>query len=81
MPAPKSFAATTVFSLPLGVGLLTVQANGGSVALDILHNHPNTWVAAQAAITADAVVRLEFMRGVTLRLTPTGGATCTLHEA
>ncbi len=71
---PKS--TQEVVSIPHGVCMVTCVVNGGSLAIDVLHQmSPETWVPATATMVADGAVTLYMSPGARIRLTPAGGAT------
>lgn len=77
-PVPSAIAQIT--TIPYGVVTITVKANGGSCLIEMLHNEAaNEWVPAVAALTVDGAVTLFPGNNAKLRITPSGGATFTLH--
>ena len=75
---PKNTQET--ISIPHGVCMITTQVNGGSLAVDVLHQlSPEIWVPAVTTFTADGAVTLYTAPGARVRLTPTGAATWNVH--
>lgn len=58
--------------------LLSVQANGGSVTVEIEHAE-GIWITADT-ITEDYVGEIRGIGSAAFRLTPTGGATWAVHS-
>lgn len=54
--------------------MLTVQANSGELVIEALHEAPDTWVTVQT-INEDFAGEIIGLGRVTLRFTPSGGAT------
>lgn len=76
--APKS--AQQIVTVPYGTCMVTVQANGGSVTIEVLHGaSPEIWVPAASTFTADGAITLFPTNNARLRITPAGGATWNIQ--
>lgn len=76
--AQMEFGPFASFSKPAA---LSVDANGGTVKIEVLHDpDTSTWIEDQT-ISADSVLVLEVANLTKLRLTPAGGATYNFAHA
>lgn len=75
----QSFSTTETFSVPYWAppATLIVDANGGSVQVEVLlDTQTDTWIVHET-YTADGAQKVE-ANGLTLRITPAGGAAYAL---
>lgn len=84
MLRPVAKATTEITRVPYGVCTITVQANGGTCDVLMLHEYVDggagdVWVPAVAQFVADGAQTLFPGRDATLKIVPAGGAKWTIH--
>ncbi len=67
---------TKEFGHLMGEYVMSVQANGGAVAVQVQHD-TDVWITSDT-INEDGVSRITFLRAK-VRIVPTGGASYRLH--